>query len=182
MKRSTLSQGIGFTFLYLSMIIALISVGAILFFITKNGIKIISWEFLTGVPRRAMTQGGIAPALVGTFYLTMGAILFALPFGVASAVFLTEYSPNSVVVNIIRMSINNLAGVPSVVFGLFGLSIFEKNVFFVVKYQRFNEFTEPKISVCISFLNVLNTPNLICPYLQKNILVSKYLVFRISEI
>jgi phosphate transport system permease protein len=71
-----------------------------------------------------MTQGGIAPALVGTFYLTIGAILFALPFGVTSAVFLTEYSPNSVVVNIIRMSINNLAGVPSVVFGLFGLSIF----------------------------------------------------------
>ncbi|MDO9548749.1 MAG: phosphate ABC transporter, permease protein PstA, partial [Candidatus Marinimicrobia bacterium] len=106
MKRSTLSQGIGFTFLYLSMIIALISVGAILFFITKNGIKIISWEFLTGVPRRAMTQGGIAPALVGTFYLTIGAIFFALPFGVVSAVFLTEYSPNSVVVNIIRMSIN----------------------------------------------------------------------------
>lgn len=124
MKRSTPSQVIGFTFLYLSMIIALISVGAILFFITKNGIKIISWEFLTSVPRRAMTQGGIAPALVGTFYLTIGAILFALPFGVASAVFLTEYSPNSVVVNIIRMSINNLAGVPSVVFGLFGLSIF----------------------------------------------------------
>lgn len=126
MKRGSLYQGIGFSFLYLAIFIALASLGVIIFFVSKNGIGIISWEFLTSVPRRAMTQGGIAPALVGTFYLTAGAILFAFPFGVASAIFLTEYSPNSYIVNVIRMSINNLAGVPSVVFGLFGLSVFVK--------------------------------------------------------
>jgi phosphate transport system permease protein len=73
-----------------------------------------------------MTQGGIAPAIVGTLYLTMGAILFSLPLGLACAVYLCEYSPKGYVVNIIRMSINNLAGVPSVVFGLFGLAVFVK--------------------------------------------------------
>jgi phosphate transport system permease protein len=73
-----------------------------------------------------MTRGGAAPALVGTFYLTIGAILFALPMGLACAIYLTEYSPKSAMVNVIRMSINNLAGVPSVVFGLFGLTVFVK--------------------------------------------------------
>jgi phosphate transport system permease protein len=87
---------------------------------------VISWEFLTSVPRRAMTQGGVAPAIVGTFYLTIGAMLFAFPLGLASAIYLCEYSPKSIAVNVIRLSINNLAGVPSVVFGLFGLALFVK--------------------------------------------------------
>ena len=73
-----------------------------------------------------MTQGGVAPAIVGTFYLTLGAILFALPLGLACAIYLCEYSPKGFIVNLIRISINNLAGVPSVVFGLFGLAIFVK--------------------------------------------------------
>ena len=73
-----------------------------------------------------MTEGGIAPAIVGTFYLTFGAILFSLPLGLACAIYLCEYSPKTYVVNIISMSINNLAGVPSVVFGLFGLAVFVK--------------------------------------------------------
>ena len=73
-----------------------------------------------------MTEGGVAPAIVGTFYLTFGAILFSLPLGLACAIYLCEYSPKSFVVNIIRMSINNLAGVPSIVFGLFGLAVFVK--------------------------------------------------------
>jgi phosphate transport system permease protein len=73
-----------------------------------------------------MTAGGVAPAIAGTFYLTMGAMIFALPLGIACAIYLNEYSPKGFVVNIIRMSINNLAGVPSVVFGLFGLALFVK--------------------------------------------------------
>jgi phosphate transport system permease protein len=73
-----------------------------------------------------MTKGGVAPAIVGTFYLTLGSILFALPLGIACAIYLCEYSPKSVVVNLIRISINNLAGVPSVVFGLFGFALFVK--------------------------------------------------------
>jgi phosphate transport system permease protein len=73
-----------------------------------------------------MTAGGVAPAIVGTFYLTLIAIIFSLPLGLACAIYLCEYSPKGVVVNIIRISINNLAGVPSVVFGLFGLAVFVK--------------------------------------------------------
>lgn len=126
MRRKNLTQFFGFGFLYLAMLLALMSLGLILYFVSVNGLKVLSWEFLTQVPRRAMTQGGIAPALVGTIYLTVGAILFALPIGIACAIYLCEYSPKSVIINVIRMSINNLAGVPSVVFGLFGLSVFVK--------------------------------------------------------
>lgn len=126
MKKNTRIQYLGFGFLYLAVLIAVLALGAIVYFITVNGIKVINWEFLTQVPRRAMTRGGVAPALVGTFYLTIGAILFALPMGLACAIYLTEYSPKSAMVNVIRMSINNLAGVPSVVFGLFGLTVFVK--------------------------------------------------------
>jgi phosphate transport system permease protein len=73
-----------------------------------------------------MTQGGVAPAILGTLYLTLGAIFISLPLGLACAIYLTEYTPKGLIVNIIRMGVNNLAGVPSVVFGLFGLSIFVK--------------------------------------------------------
>jgi len=124
--KSKQTQKLGFALLYLAMGITLIALGAILVFIIINGIQVISWDFLTQPPRKAMTQGGIAPALVGTFYLTLSAITFALPLGLACALYLVEYSPRSAVVSLIRMSINNLAGVPSVVFGLFGLTVFVK--------------------------------------------------------
>ena len=124
--KNKLSQYVGFSLLWLSIIPTLFFLGAIIYFVCVKGIGIISWEFLTAVPRRGMTAGGIAPAIVGTLFLTMGAILFSLPLGLACAIYLCEYSPKSYVVNIIRMSINNLAGVPSVVFGLFGLAVFVK--------------------------------------------------------
>lgn len=124
--KKDIAQNFGFAFLFLSIIITLMFLGTILYFIVVNGFKIISWEFLTQVPRKGMTAGGIAPAIVGTFYLTFGAIAFALPLGLACAIYLCEYSPKSFVVNIIKMSINNLSSVPSVVFGLFGLTIFVK--------------------------------------------------------
>ncbi|MBN2191125.1 MAG: phosphate ABC transporter permease PstA [Candidatus Aureabacteria bacterium] len=121
-----LTEKLGFALLFLCMIISLFFLGSILYFIVSRGFSVISWEFLTQVPKKAMTAGGVAPAIVGTFYLTLGSILFALPLGLACAIYLCEYSPKSYVVNIIRMSINNLAGVPSVVFGLFGLAVFVK--------------------------------------------------------
>jgi phosphate transport system permease protein len=120
------TQKIGFFLLALSMIIVLLFLGSIIYFIVAKGIKAISWEFLTQVPRSAMTKGGVAPAIVGTLYLTIGSIIFAVPLGLACAIYLCEYSPKSIVVNVIRVSINNLAGVPSVVFGLFGLALFVK--------------------------------------------------------
>lgn len=126
MSRKDVTQAIGFTLLFLCIVFSLFFMGAIIYFIFVRGVQVISWEFLTSVPRRAMTQGGVAPAIVGTFYLTMGAMLFAFPLGLASAIYLCEYSPKSIAVNVIRLSINNLAGVPSVVFGLFGLALFVK--------------------------------------------------------
>jgi len=124
--RREFSQNLGFFGLFLCMIFTLLALGSIIYFIAVRGFSVLSWDFLTKVPYSAMTKGGIAPVIVGTFYITLGSIIFALPLGLACAVYLCEYSPKSIVVNIIRISINNLAGVPSVVFGLFGLAVFVK--------------------------------------------------------
>jgi len=124
--KNRITQNVGFFLLFVSIAITLFFLGTIVYFIVIKGFKIISWDFLTQVPKRGMTEGGVAPAIVGTFYLTVGSILFSLPLGLACAIYLCEYSPKSVVINVIRLSINNLAGVPSVVFGLFGLAIFVK--------------------------------------------------------
>lgn len=96
----------------------------ILGFIAVNGLSAISWEFLTQPPRNSMTEGGIFPCIVGTVYLSVGAIAVAFPWGVATAVYLSEYAKPGPWLRIIRLGINNLAGVPSVVYGLFGLAFF----------------------------------------------------------
>jgi len=96
----------------------------ILYFIISNGWRAISWTFLTQPPMDSMTRGGILPCIVGTISLGLGAILFAFPIGVASAIYLNEYARPGRFLRIIRLGINNLAGVPSVVFGLFGLAFF----------------------------------------------------------
>lgn len=96
----------------------------ILYFIISNGWRAINWTFLTQPPMDSMTKGGILPCIVGTIGLSLGAILFAFPIGVASAIYLNEYARPGRFLRIIRLGINNLAGVPSVVFGLFGLAFF----------------------------------------------------------
>ena len=106
---------------------ALVNIGALVFicaFLVGKGLPAISWEFLSAAPRESMTAGGIFPAIVGTIYLCLGALLVALPLGIAAAVYLSEYARPGRLTSIIRLGINNLAGVPSVVFGLFGLSFF----------------------------------------------------------
>lgn len=96
----------------------------IVFFVVWNGWKAISWGFLTQMPTDSMTKGGILPCIVGTLCLGIGAIVVALPIGVASAIYLNEYARPGRVLRLIRLGISNLAGVPSVVFGLFGLAFF----------------------------------------------------------
>lgn len=93
-------------------------------FVLYYGLPAISWEFLTEAPRNSMTEGGIFPCIVGTVVLSYGALMIALPWGIATAIYLNEYATSPKLVRIIRLGINNLAGVPSVVFGLFGLSLF----------------------------------------------------------
>ncbi len=130
--KGKLSQALGFTLLALCTLCTLFFLGTIIFFITIRGWSALSWEFITKGPREGMTAGGVAPAIVGTFYLTFGAIVIALPLGLASAIYLCEYSPKNLTVNLVRISINNLAGVPSVVYGLFGLTVFVKMLRFGV--------------------------------------------------
>jgi len=126
MKKNSLIQAAGFAAVTACALITVSFLIGIIYFITVNGISALSWEFITSVPRRGMTAGGIAPAIVGTLYLTAGAVLFALPLGLACAVYLQEYSGGGRAAEIIRIGVNNLAGVPSVVFGLFGLEVFVK--------------------------------------------------------
>ena len=93
-------------------------------FLAMRGLPAFSWEFLTEPPRRMMTAGGIWPCIVGTLYLSIGALLVAFPLGVTTAVYLHEYAGRSRSATVIRIGVNNLAGVPSIVFGLFGLAFF----------------------------------------------------------
>ena len=124
LARRNLIQTLFFLAFRVAAIINGVALFIIVFFMVKNGWRAISWEFLTRPPIDSMTGGGILPCIVGTLSLGIGAIVVALPIGVASAVYLNEYARPGTGVRIIRLCINNLAGVPSVVFGLFGLAFF----------------------------------------------------------
>jgi phosphate transport system permease protein len=96
----------------------------ILGFIVLKGFSVISWDFITKMPEEGMTKGGIYPAIVGTLYLIAGSMLFSFPIGVLSGIYINEYATNGWMVRFIRLMTNNLAGIPSIVFGLFGMSLF----------------------------------------------------------
>lgn len=117
-------QKIAFAVLFITTIVIIIPVFAIIFIIVKNGIGAINWEFLSTAPRMGMRQGGILPAIVGTVYLVLGAIVFSVPLGILAAIYLNEYARDNLFTRTVRLAIINLAGVPSVVYGLFGLSLF----------------------------------------------------------
>jgi len=104
------------------MVVAILVI--ILGFIVIRGISAISWEFLTAMPKEGMTQGGILPAIVGTGCLVLGSMIFAFPIGVLSGIYINEYLNENWLKKVIRMMTNNLAGVPSIVFGLFGMALF----------------------------------------------------------
>ena len=132
MKKRRIQEKLAYLTLLGIAILLLFTLGFIFYFIFVNGFSVISWEFLTQIPKKAMTAGGIFPAILGTFFLTTGSILFALPLGVLAAIYLSEYAVQNKLIRIIRIGINNLAGVPSVVFGLFGLVFFVKYLNFGV--------------------------------------------------
>lgn len=104
------------------------SIVAILFiilsFIIYKGISVVSWDFITMMPEEGMTKGGIFPAIVGTLCLVAGSMIFAFPIGVLAAIYMNEYVKDGIIKKIIKQMTNNLAGVPSIVFGLFGMSLF----------------------------------------------------------
>jgi len=125
-----IAQSAAFLVLRLSAVAMIGVLGIILFFVFSRGIRSISWEFLTAMPKNGMTEGGIFPAIVGTCYLVLGAVLVSVPLGVLSAIYTTEYARQGRLMGIIRMATNNLSGVPSVVFGLFGMVFFVKGLNF----------------------------------------------------
>ncbi len=118
------SQHTAIAFLAVATVVAVAPVLFIVFYTVINGASTIGWGFLTQFPSQAGKSGGILPAIVGTFYLMIGTLVFALPVGVLAGVYLTEYAQNNWLTRLINMTILNLAGVPSIVFGLFGLGVF----------------------------------------------------------
>jgi len=117
-------QKIGFSVLTILSIATVIPIIAVVIYIIYLGAPAISWEFISAIPRDGMRAGGIWPAIVGTFYLTIGTAIFSVPLGIAAAIYLSEYAPVNKVTQTIRLAIINLAGIPSVVYGLFGLGLF----------------------------------------------------------
>jgi len=119
-----IKQKIAFALLGLAAVIVIIPVVLILAILVKRGLPAISWQFLTEMPRMGMRAGGIFPAIMGTLCLVAGAIGVALPLGVLTAIYLVEYAKKNWWTRMIEIAIVNLAGVPSVVYGLFGLGLF----------------------------------------------------------
>ncbi|MDD3520765.1 MAG: phosphate ABC transporter permease PstA [Actinomycetota bacterium] len=124
MKKRYLQQKIFYgLLLFCTLIVVAFVLGIILFLIIK-GARAISFNFIFGSPENGMREGGIFPAILGTLYLMLGTIIFALPIGIFAAIYINEYAGKSKITRIIRLSIINMSGVPSVVFGLFGLGFF----------------------------------------------------------
>ena len=117
-------EKIGFSALALVTLLTVAPIIAIVIYIIYLGAPAISWEFITAMPKDGMRAGGILPAIIGTFYLTLGTAIFSVPLGVAAAIYLSEYAPDNRATRYIRLAIINLAGIPSVVYGLFGLGLF----------------------------------------------------------
>lgn len=105
-------------------ILSIIPVFIILGYIVFKGISAISWDFLTKMPEDGMRAGGIFPAIIGTIWLTIGTILISVPFGVLTGIYLVEYAKDNWLTRIINLTIINLAGIPSIIYGLFGMALF----------------------------------------------------------
>ena len=128
MKRLTLNrhliERLGFTAITILAMVTVLPIVGTVIYILIQGAPAISLEFLTGFPRDGMRAGGIFPAIVGTLYLAVGTAIFSVPLGIAAAIYLAEYASDTPLTRTIRIAIINLAGIPSVVYGLFGLGLF----------------------------------------------------------
>lgn len=119
-----LAERIGFTAITITAMVTVLPIVGTVIYILVQGAPAISLEFLTGFPREGMREGGILPAIIGTLYLALGTSIFAVPLGIAAAIYLSEYASDTPLTRTIRIAIINLAGIPSVVYGLFGLGLF----------------------------------------------------------
>ena len=119
-----IKEVLGINLLRLTIFISVLFLFLFIILIFTKGGKLISFSFLTQPPKAGMTKGGIFPAIIGTLYLTVLSVLFSFPVGVLSAIYLVEYANENLMVTVIRTAIGTLAGIPSVIFGLFGMAIF----------------------------------------------------------
>lgn len=124
LRGAHLQERIGNTGLWILSLLTVLPILGIVIFIIFKGIPGISWEFLTTMPSNGMREGGILPAIIGTFLLTLGCFLFAVPLGIAAGIYMADYAADTPMTRAIRIAIISLAGVPSVVYGLFGLGLF----------------------------------------------------------
>jgi len=124
MNIKRLKEILGFGLLKISVGIVILILAVILYDIISKGMGKISWEFLTSMPRKGMTEGGIFPAIVGTIIVTVITAVLSIPLGMGCAVYLNEYAGDNKITRLIRIAIRNLSGVPSIVYGLFGVVLF----------------------------------------------------------
>ena len=124
MNRAKVREKIAFTILGAVTLLVIVPVVLTIVYVVVNGIGAISWSFIWQSPRNGMKEGGIFPAIVGTIVLVIGTMLFSLPLGVLSAIYLVEYAKESVFTRMIKLSVVNLSGIPSIVYGLFGFTMF----------------------------------------------------------
>jgi len=117
-------QRLGYALLTLAAVATVAPIVLVVAQVVVQGAPAINLAFLTEMPRAGMRQGGVLPAILGTFWLTLGTGALAVPLGIGAATYLAEYAPESRWTRAIRVALVNLAGVPSVVYGLFGLGLF----------------------------------------------------------
>jgi phosphate transport system permease protein len=126
MMSRKLKFAIGWSFLLISGLVSVTVLAIILIDVVSKGASSLSWEFVFGYPKNGMTEGGIFPAIIGTVFVTMITAVLSVPVGIAAAIFLNDYARDNWLTSLIRLAIRNLAGVPSIVFGLFGVALFVK--------------------------------------------------------
>ncbi len=124
MNTAKIREKIAFSVLGLITLLVVVPVLMVILYILKNGIDVVNWEFITQAPRNGMKEGGIFPAIVGTVLLIIGTMLCSLPVGVLAAIYLVEYASDNFFTRLIKLSVVNLSGIPSIIYGLFGFTLF----------------------------------------------------------
>ena len=124
MNGAKIRQHVAFSVLGALTLLIVVPILLVILYVVINGAGAISWEFLSAAPRQGMKAGGIFPAIVGTILLVVGTMLFSLPLGVLAAIYLVEYAHDDLLTRMVKLSVVNLSGIPSIVYGLFGFTVF----------------------------------------------------------
>lgn len=128
LQRRGFASNIGFVVLAVPLVLFILFIGYLVFYIISNGAGVLSWRFIVEPPLKGMTEGGIWPCIVGTLLVTFVSLIVSVPVGIASALYLSEYAPANFVTRLIRSAIRSLAGIPSIVYGLFGVALFVRTL------------------------------------------------------